>query len=71
MSKPQITVRIPPSLLTQLNSYLERTGTSKTEVVVGAIARYIGYELDMPLAHRVAEVERRMVALETLVNNIS
>ena len=39
MSKPQITVRILPSLLTELNQYVESTGTSKTDVVISAIRR--------------------------------
>ena len=38
MGKPQIAVRIPPFLLEKLNNYVERTGTSKTDVVVSAIA---------------------------------
>ncbi|MDJ0575147.1 MAG: hypothetical protein QNJ65_08275 [Xenococcaceae cyanobacterium MO_234.B1] len=39
MGKPQITVRLSPSLLTELNHYVEKTGTSKTDVVVSAIRR--------------------------------
>ena len=41
MGKPQITVRLSPSLLGSLDQYIERTGTSKTEVVVSAIAQYL------------------------------
>lgn len=39
MGKPQIAVQVPPSLLAELNQYVERTGTSKTDVVVSAIAQ--------------------------------
>ena len=42
MSKSQIAVRIPPPLLEKLNDYVERTGTSNTEVVVAALAQYLG-----------------------------
>ena len=67
MAKSQIAVRVPPSLFSKLNSYVERTGTSKTEVVVGALAQYLGCAEDVPLSQRVAEVERRLAALEAKV----
>ncbi len=67
MGKPQIAVRVPPSLFSKLNSYVSRTGTSKTEVVVGALAQYLGCAEDVPLSQRVAEVERRLAELETEV----
>ncbi|MGK7878461.1 MAG: DNA-binding domain-containing protein [Xenococcaceae cyanobacterium] len=67
MTKSQIAVRIPPLLLERLNSYVKRTGTSKTEVVVGAIAEYLGCAEDIPLTQRMARLEERMAELEALV----
>lgn len=67
MNKPQITVRVAPSLLALLNQYVEKTGTSKTDVVVSAIAQYLGRSSEAPLSQRVAELEIRMMELETLV----
>lgn len=67
MGKPQIAVRIPPSLLEELNSYVERTGTSKTDVVISALATYLGCGSDVPLSQRMAELELRMAVLETEV----
>ncbi|NCS06587.1 MAG: DNA-binding domain-containing protein [Microcystis aeruginosa G13-07] len=68
MGKPQIAVRIPPPLLAELNQYVERVGTSKTDVIVSAIAQYLGYDdSDKPLNQRVAELEERLSALETMV----
>ena len=64
MGKPQITVRLAPSLLTELNQYVEQTGTSKTDVVVSAIAQYLGCAESMPLSQRLAEVEKRVAELE-------
>jgi predicted DNA-binding protein len=64
MGKPQIAVRMPPSLMEKLNSYVERTGTSKTDVVVSAIAAYLGCAENVPLSQRMAEFERRLAALE-------
>ena len=66
MSKPQIAIRLSPSLLQELNNYVELTGTSKTDVVVSAISQYIGCADNMPLNQRVGELERRVRELESL-----
>ena len=67
MGKPQITVRLSPSLLVELNHYIERTGTSKTDVVVSAIAQYLGCSDSKPVIQRLAELEKRMSAVEAKV----
>ncbi|MFM6790655.1 MAG: DNA-binding domain-containing protein [Microcystis panniformis] len=64
MGKPQIAVRIPPPLLAELNQYVERVGTSKTDVIVSAIAAYLGCAETVPLSQRVAELERKMAELK-------
>ena len=64
MIKPQITIRLSPSLLSELNQYVESTGTSKTEVVVSAIAQYLGCVDQVSINQRMAELERRMAVLE-------
>jgi hypothetical protein len=66
MSKPQIAIRLSPSLLQELNNYVELTGTSKTDVVVSAISQYIGCADNVPLNQRVGELERRVRELESL-----
>ena len=79
MTKPQITVRLSPSLLAELDHYVERSGTSKTDVVVSAVSRasafgsaqYIGCADNTPLSQRVAELERRFAELEKEVNGFS
>ena len=67
MKKPQITVRLSPSLLMELNHYVEKTGTSKTDVVISAIAQYLDCAEEVPLSQRMAEVENRLTELEDLV----
>ena len=67
MIKPQIAIRIPPSLLEELNSYVERIGTSRTDVVVSAIATYLGCGSDVPLSQRVAELETKVEELQVLI----
>jgi predicted DNA-binding protein len=68
MSKPQISIRLSPSLLQELNNYVELTGTSKTDVVVSAISQYIGCADNVPLNQRVGELERRLTELESKLN---
>ena len=64
MSKSQLGVRIPNTLLNKLNNYTQETGTSKTEVVVSAIAEYLGCADNVPMSQRMTEIERRVAALE-------
>ena len=64
MKKPQITVRLSPSLLMELDQYVENAGTSKTDVVVSAIATYIGCNESVRLSQRIAELERRVSVVE-------
>ncbi len=64
MTKPQITIRLSPSLLSELNQYVESTGTSKTDVVVSALAQYLGCVDQVSINQRMAELERRMAVLE-------
>lgn len=67
MGKPQIAVRIPPPLLAELNQYVERIGTSKTDVIVSAIAAYLGSAETVPLSQRVAELETKVKELQVLL----
>jgi hypothetical protein len=67
MGKPQIAIRISPSLLQELNNYVELTGMSKTDVVISAIAQYLGCADNVPLNQRVGELERRLREIENLV----
>jgi hypothetical protein len=70
MSKPQIAIRLSPSLLQELNNYVELTGTSKTDVVVSAIAQYLGCADNVPLNQRMGDLERRLMEIESKLNTI-
>ncbi len=67
MVKPQIAIRLPQSLMEKLNTYVERTGASKTEVMVGALAQYLDCPESIPMSQRMAEVEMRLDDLESFV----
>ena len=69
MTKPQITIRLSPSLLDSLNQYVEQIGTSKTDVVVSAIAQYLGCAENTPLSQRMAELEKKVAQLESEVRS--
>ena len=64
MVKPQIAIRMPQTLFDELSNYVEKTGTSKTDVVVNAIAEYLGCTENVPLSQRMADFDRRLAALE-------
>ena len=64
MNTVQLGVRIPSHLNNQLTSYIAQTGISKTEVVISALASYLGCIEDVPLNQRVARLEARLAALE-------
>lgn len=70
MGKSQIAIRIPPSLLAELNPYVEQTSTSKTDVAVSAIAQYLGCTEMVPLNQRVAVLEAEIEELRTWVKKI-
>ena len=67
MGKPQLVVRVPPSLLDDLNGYVEATGMSKTDVVVSVIVQYLGSSENVPLTQRMAKLELKVLNLEALV----
>ncbi|BAY41276.1 hypothetical protein NIES2111_56720 (plasmid) [Nostoc sp. NIES-2111] len=67
MVKPQIVVRLAPELLEKLNDYAQQTGASKTDVVVGALSKYLGCAEALPINQKVADLEARIATVEALV----
>ena len=55
--------------MAKLNHYVEKTRTSKTDVVVSVIAQYLGCAENVPLSQRVAELESRTAEVEALMEN--
>jgi predicted DNA-binding protein len=64
MASPQFSVRIPPELDERLNAYVKQAGTTKTKVMIDALAHYLGCADDVPLIRRVIQMEERLAALE-------
>ncbi|MEA5566662.1 DNA-binding domain-containing protein [Anabaena sp. UHCC 0399] len=67
MVKPQIVVRLPPDLLEKLNKYAQQSGTSKTDVVIGALAQYLECAEALSLNQKIAQLETRVATVEALV----
>ena len=58
---------MPSSLMEKHNSYVEKTGTSKIDVVVSVIAEYLDYSETVPLSRRIAELKATVEELQALV----
>ncbi len=67
MNTVQLGIRIPSSLNQRLTAFMEQTSMSKTEVVVSALASYLGCTEEVPLNERVASLEAKVTVLEGLV----
>ena len=65
-----MSIRMPYSLLDELNAYAEKTGLSKTEVVVRAIANYLKSEKDDSLEQRMAKLEAKIINMEKQLKTI-
>ncbi|MEG4286338.1 hypothetical protein QUB68_24725 [Microcoleus sp. A006_D1] len=59
-----IGARIPPTLYDKLSEYVNRVGATKSEILIAALAQYLGATEDLPLSQRIMELEQRMAALE-------
>ena len=70
MASLQFSVRIPPELDKRVKEYAAKNNTTKSDVMVTALARYLGYESKVPLAQRVVELEERMALLETQMQEL-
>ena len=66
MANPFIAVRITPDLDAAIVKRIQETGQSKSDVVIEALKTYLGI---LPQAHRLAEIEQRLSALEATVDN--
>ena len=64
MTKSQIAIRVPPSLLQELNQFVQKSSTSKTDVVVNAIASYLNCPEKVTLSQKISELERRIAKIE-------
>lgn len=69
MSNISIGIRIPTNLHKRLESYIAKTHSTKTEVILNALAQYLDATEEIPLSQRVAALEAQMLELKSLVRN--
>jgi hypothetical protein len=67
MNTVQLGIRIPSNLNQRLATFMAQTGMSKTEVVVNALASYMGCTDEISITDRMASIEAKMALLEALV----
>ncbi|NET58345.1 MAG: hypothetical protein F6K47_19970 [Symploca sp. SIO2E6] len=70
MALPQLNIRIPPHIDERFKTHATRNGTTKTEVVLSALALYLDCAEDVPLREKVAVIEERLAALEAEVHRV-
>ena len=64
MSSVYVGARIRASLHQRLSRHIEKTGTTKSEVMTSALAVYLGSVEDVPLRELVFQLEQRVAMLE-------
>lgn len=69
MDKFQVGVRVPERLHEKLVASAKQADTSKSEIILCALAQYLGDTEDIPITQRVAKLEQRMSDLESEVAN--
>jgi predicted DNA-binding protein len=69
MASPQFSVRIPPQLDERLKIYAAKNSSTKSEVMVAALAHYLGCSEEVPLPQKVAELEQRLTLLEEVIQS--
>lgn len=65
MANPFLGVRIPRELDQAIAERMQVTGQSKSDVVIKALKAYLGL---LPCQERLAAIEQRLAALETLLS---
>ena len=63
----QVGVRVPDLLHEKLAEHAAAMKVSKSEVVLSALAQYLDSASDVPMAVRMAAVEKRLTEVEALV----
>jgi len=68
MSSVSVGVRIPSNLYERLLAHASKVHASRSEVVISALAHYLGCTEDVPLSERLADLEAKVEELQVLVN---
>lgn len=67
MASSQFSIRIPPELDEKVKEYAVVNHTTKSRVMIDALAYYLGNIEDVPLSRKVIELERRLASIEATI----
>jgi hypothetical protein len=67
MSSVSVGVRIPSNLYDKLLAHTSKVHISKSDVVISALAYYLGSTENLPLSQRVADLEAQVEELRAFV----
>ena len=70
MASLQFSVRIPPELDRLVKEYAAENNTTKSDVMVTALASYLGYSSKVPLAQKVVELEEKIAQLQAQIKQL-
>lgn len=70
MSSLQFSVRIPPELDQKVKEYAVKNDTTKSHVMITALARYLDCESKIPLTQRVVELEQQMAEVKEQIEQL-
>jgi metal-responsive CopG/Arc/MetJ family transcriptional regulator len=67
MTSVSVGVPIPSNLYERLLAHTSKVKVSRSEVVISALANYLGATEDVPLSQKVADLEAKVEELQALV----
>ena len=75
MTKPFVAARIPQNIADKLQSHCKKEGIGKTDVIVNALAQYLGCSIENPIEtkaiDRLTVLEEKVAKLETTIQRQS
>ena len=69
MSSQQFSVRIPPELDLKVKEFAKENNVTKTKVMIDALNQYIGCIKETPLNQEIAEIKKKIIAIEVAIKN--
>lgn len=70
MPSSQFSVRISPELDARIKQFAKENGVTKSKVLHDALAHYLGCIEEKPLNRQIAEINQKLVMIETVITNI-
>jgi len=72
MPSPFFSGRIPQELYDRIENHIKLTGESKTQVLITALSKYVGYELSVSdnNVSEIIDIKARLTSLEQMMNEI-